>query len=143
METSLEISVTPSTEPVGDERLAEILAAPGFGIHFTDHMYVAEWTPEPHHAAFPGMLSGGVIGTLLDCHSNWTAAWTLMRAAGAERPPCTVTAEYHVRLLRPTPTEGTVTPTACKTVRKRSLWLGLVPLLGMQPFALLPSYEIG
>jgi branched-chain amino acid aminotransferase len=46
METSLEISVTPSTDPVGDERLAEILAAPGFGIHFTDHMYVAEWTPE-------------------------------------------------------------------------------------------------
>jgi branched-chain amino acid aminotransferase len=46
METSMEISVTPSTDPVGDERLAEILAAPGFGIHFTDHMYVAEWTPE-------------------------------------------------------------------------------------------------
>ena len=46
METSLEISVKPSTDPVGDERLAEILAAPGFGIHFTDHMYVAEWTPE-------------------------------------------------------------------------------------------------
>lgn len=70
---------------------------------------VAEWTPEPHHAAFPGMLSGGIIGTLLDCHSNWTAAWTLMRAAGVERPPCTVTADYHVRLLRPTPTAGSVT----------------------------------
>ena len=70
---------------------------------------VAEWTPQPHHAAFPGVLSGGIIGTLLDCHSNWTAAWTLMRAAGAERPPCTVTADYHVRLLRPTPTDGAVT----------------------------------
>ena len=46
METSFEISVTPSTDPVGDARLAEILAAPGFGTHFTDHMYVVEWTPE-------------------------------------------------------------------------------------------------
>jgi len=43
---SLDITVTPSTSPVPDERLAEILAAPGFGLHFTDHMYVAEWTPE-------------------------------------------------------------------------------------------------
>ena len=46
MATSLEISVTPSDDPVGDERLARILAAPGFGTHFTDHMFVAEWTPE-------------------------------------------------------------------------------------------------
>ena len=46
METSLEISVTPSTDPVGDARLAEILAAPGFGTNFTDHMYVVEWTPD-------------------------------------------------------------------------------------------------
>lgn len=67
---------------------------------------VAEWTPEPHHEAFPGMLSGGIIGTLLDCHSNWTAAHHLMREAKAETPPCTVTADYAVRLLRPTPTGG-------------------------------------
>jgi len=73
---------------------------------------VAVWTPEKHHEAFEGMLSGGIIGTLLDCHSNWTAAYALMRAAGADHPPCTVTAEYHVRLLRPTPTDGPVTMTA-------------------------------
>ena len=30
--------------------------------------------PEAHHEAFPGMINGGVIGTLLDCHGNWTAA---------------------------------------------------------------------
>ncbi len=46
METSFEISVNPSSDPVDDERLSEILAAPGFGTHFTDHMYVAEWTPD-------------------------------------------------------------------------------------------------
>jgi len=70
---------------------------------------VAEWRPEPYHAAFPGVLNGGVIGTLLDCHSNWTAAWHLMKQSGVETPPCTVTAEFHVKLRRPTPTDGPVT----------------------------------
>jgi branched-chain amino acid aminotransferase len=42
----VDISITPREDRTSPERLAEILAAPGFGIHFTDHMYVAEWTPE-------------------------------------------------------------------------------------------------
>ena len=70
---------------------------------------VAHWTPQRHHEAAEGMLNGGIIGTLLDCHSNWTAAWHLMRAAGVEKPPCTVTAEYHIRMLRPTPSDGPLT----------------------------------
>src|SRR5690606_38408067 len=37
---------TPNPSPVPDDRLAEILAAPGFGQHFTDHMLTVEWTPE-------------------------------------------------------------------------------------------------
>lgn len=69
---------------------------------------VATWQAEQHHEAFPGMLNGGIIGALLDCHSNWTAAWHLMKKAGADRPPCTVTAEYSIKLLRPTPTNGPV-----------------------------------
>jgi acyl-coenzyme A thioesterase PaaI-like protein len=68
----------------------------------------ATWTPEPHHEAFPGMLNGGIIGALLDCHSNWTAAFHLMRKSGADHPPCTVTADFHVKLLRPTPSGGPV-----------------------------------
>lgn len=66
---------------------------------------VAEWSAETHHEAFDGVLNGGIIGTLLDCHSNWTAAHHLMRAAGAERPPACVTADYAVRMLRPTPAD--------------------------------------
>ena len=69
---------------------------------------VAEWRAETHHEAFPGMLSGGICGTLLDCHSNWAAAAHLMRKAGAETPPCTVTAEFAVKLLRPCPTAGPI-----------------------------------
>ena len=70
---------------------------------------VCTWTPEPHHEAFPGVLNGGICGALLDCHSNWTAAWRLMLRAGAETPPCTVTSDFHVVLKRPTPTDVPLT----------------------------------
>jgi acyl-coenzyme A thioesterase PaaI-like protein len=69
---------------------------------------VADWKPESYHEAFPGMLNGGIIGSLLDCHSNWTAAYHLMKSAGLDQPPCTVTAEYAIKLLRPTPTNAPV-----------------------------------
>lgn len=69
---------------------------------------VAEWMAQPHHEAFPGALNGGIIGTLLDCHCNWTAAWHLMRQAHADQPPCTVTADYAITLKRPTPSSGPV-----------------------------------
>jgi acyl-coenzyme A thioesterase PaaI-like protein len=64
---------------------------------------VAEWQPSPRHEAFDGVVNGGIIGTLLDCHSNWTAASHLMLRRGVERPPTTVTLAYAVRLVRPTP----------------------------------------
>lgn len=66
---------------------------------------VAEWTPEPFHEAFPGVLNGGIVGSILDCHSNWTTAWHLMRRNQLDHPPCTVTADYSIKLLAPTPTD--------------------------------------
>ena len=73
---------------------------------------VAEWTPQPKYEAFSGVLNGGVIGTLLDCHCNWTAAYHLMKSAGTDHPPCTVTAEYSIKLLRPTPSNAPVSLSA-------------------------------
>src|SRR5215213_5676146 len=70
--------------------------------------FVAEWTAEPHHQAFPGVLNGGIIGALLDCHSNWTAAYFLMKNNAKTAPDCTVTAEFHVKLLRPTPSDALI-----------------------------------
>jgi acyl-coenzyme A thioesterase PaaI-like protein len=67
---------------------------------------VADWSAETHHEAFDGVLNGGIIGALLDCHSNWTAAYHLMQTGRTDRPPACVTAEYAVRLLRPTPTDA-------------------------------------
>ncbi len=62
-----------------------------------------EFNPQEEHQAFPGMINGGIIGTLLDCHGNWTAAIALMDEKGSSKPPCTVTASYSVNLKRPTP----------------------------------------
>ena len=90
--------------PANEKGLRIRSLAPGEG----EEEVVCEWRPEPHHEAFPGMLNGGIVGALLDCHSNWAASYHLMRRAGLERPPCTVTAEYSVRLLRPTPTDATL-----------------------------------
>lgn len=58
------------------------------------------------------MLSGGIIGTLLDCHSNWAATSHLMEKLGLDAAPCTVTANYSVNLKRPTPTDGPIFLTA-------------------------------
>ena len=46
-----------------------------------------KFMPEPHHQAFPGMVNGGIIGTLLDCHGNWAAAIALMDEQGLDEPP--------------------------------------------------------
>jgi acyl-coenzyme A thioesterase PaaI-like protein len=64
---------------------------------------VATFTPQPHHIAFEGMINGGIIGVLLDCHLNWTAAWHLMQKNKLEKPPCCVTAKYEVTFNFPTP----------------------------------------
>jgi len=64
---------------------------------------ICDWTPEKHHEAFEGFLSGGIIGTLLDCHCNWTAAYHLMKKAGESQVPFTVTADYTITMKKPTP----------------------------------------
>ena len=75
-------------------RLILIRCAEGLELRFT---------PSEEHQAFPGMVNGGIIGSLLDCHGNWAAAIALMDKSGLEEPPCTVTAKYSVSLRRPTP----------------------------------------
>lgn len=70
---------------------------------------VAHFEPAPHHQAFDNVLSGGICGTLLDCHSNWCAAYFIMKLRAEDAPPCTVTARYAVDLLAPTPMNKIIT----------------------------------
>lgn len=64
---------------------------------------VCDWKPKTQHHAFEGILNGGIIGTILDCHSNWTAVHAMMERDRTDIPPPTVTAEFTVRMHRPTP----------------------------------------
>ena len=57
------------------------------------------------------MLNGGVIGTLASIkHANWAAAMFLMHERTLDGPPGCVTAEYSIKLRRPTPTDQPVYP---------------------------------
>lgn len=77
------------------------------GLHIKSVPYedkvVSYWKPDSKYNAFEGILSGGIVSTLLDCHSNFSAAYSLMFYRCQERLTPTVTAEYKVKLKRPTP----------------------------------------
>lgn len=55
------------------------------------------------HLCFPGIVSGGIITTIFDCHGNWTAAIALMDRSRLSRPPLTLTSEMLVNYKEPTP----------------------------------------
>lgn len=74
--------------------------------YLLQEVVVAQWQPQPHHAAVSGVLCGGFIGTLIDCHSGAALAQAVEQAEGrwpwAETPGW-ATAVYRVDMLRPTP----------------------------------------
>lgn len=49
------------------------------------------------YQAFPGIVNGGAVGGLFDCHGNWTAAIALMDHSSLPKPPLTLTSEVLVR----------------------------------------------
>eukprot|EP01025_Chloroclados_australasicus_P018952 TRINITY_DN2013_c0_g1_i2.p1 TRINITY_DN2013_c0_g1~~TRINITY_DN2013_c0_g1_i2.p1 ORF type:complete len:237 (+),score=21.60 TRINITY_DN2013_c0_g1_i2:352-1062(+) len=53
--------------------------------------------------AFPGIINGGIISTLMDCHGNWTAAVALMDRAVLAKPPLTLTSQILVDYKEITP----------------------------------------
>ena len=70
---------------------------------------ICNFKPQPHHQAYEGMINGGIIGALFDCHMNWTACWHLMNRTQVPIPPCTVTAKFGVEFFAPTPSETLLT----------------------------------
>lgn len=65
--------------------------------------YVVRFHPKEEHQAFEGVINGGIIGAVFDCHSNWAAAHAIFLNNPEKDFPSTVTAEYSVKLKRPTP----------------------------------------
>jgi acyl-coenzyme A thioesterase PaaI-like protein len=73
---------------------------------------VATFQPEEYHLAFPGVLNGGIIATLIDCHALNAANSAAFRAEGREydMDPLNgfVTGSLFVKYLKPTPTDEPV-----------------------------------
>lgn len=81
------------------------------GLHIESHWdgeeAVCTFTPSHYHIAIPGYVYGGLIASLIDCHSTGTASAAAYRAEGRAmdtQPPLRfVTASLKVDYLRPTP----------------------------------------
>lgn len=73
---------------------------------------VTRFKPEPFHTSLPGYAYGGLIASLIDCHSTGTAAAAMYRSEGREMgtlPPFRfVTGSLHVDFLKPTPLDATL-----------------------------------
>jgi len=71
---------------------------------------VTRFSPRPEHTAIPGFVYGGLLASLVDCHSTGTAAAAMYRAEGREMDSLPafrfVTASLHVDFLKPTPLNG-------------------------------------
>ena len=71
---------------------------------------VATFQPEVYHTAIPGYVYGGLIASLIDCHSTGTAAAAAYRAEGrtmdSEPALRYLTASLHVDYFKPTPIDG-------------------------------------
>jgi acyl-coenzyme A thioesterase PaaI-like protein len=71
---------------------------------------VCIFQPRPEHTAVPGYVYGGLIASLIDCHSTGTAAAAAYLAEGRamDTEPALrfLTASLHVDYLRPTPIDG-------------------------------------
>jgi len=72
--------------------------------HWHGDELVCRWRPLPHHIGHPGVVYGGTIASIVDCHSIWTALATYCRETGADiaagTPPF-VTGKLTVSYLRP------------------------------------------
>ncbi len=75
--------------------------------YWEDGQGVTRYTPRPEHIAVPGFVYGGLIASLVDCHSAGVAAWAWVHHKGIdltrEPAPRFVTASLQVDFRKPTP----------------------------------------
>ncbi|MEA3230902.1 MAG: PaaI family thioesterase [Thermodesulfobacteriota bacterium] len=74
---------------------------------------ICRFTPKPYHMAMPGYVYGGLIASVIDCHSTGTAAAAAYRAEGRKMGTLPelryVTASLQVDYLKPTPIDTEMT----------------------------------
>lgn len=71
---------------------------------------ISKFTPKPEHTALPGFVYGGLIASLIDCHSTGSGSAALYKAQKekSENYPRCVTASLDVEYLKPTPIDCTL-----------------------------------
>ena len=71
---------------------------------------VTRFRPEPFHTSVPGFAYGGLIASLIDCHSTASAAASMYRQEGRSMDSLPafrfVTGSLHVDFLKPTPIDA-------------------------------------
>jgi acyl-coenzyme A thioesterase PaaI-like protein len=82
---------------------------------------VCRYQPEPHQAGWPGVLNGGILATLVDCHCVCTAIADARHGreehAADAAPVVFATGSLAVSYLRPVPIDALVELTARITER--------------------------
>ncbi len=73
---------------------------------------VSHFTPKPEHTALPGYVYGGLIASLIDCHSTGTGSAAIYKNLddkdkGENYPRC-ITASLKVDFIKPTPIDCTL-----------------------------------
>jgi len=73
---------------------------------------VTRYMPQPYETSVPGFAYGGLIASLIDCHSTGTAAAAMYRQEGRDLDTLPafrfVTGSLHVDYLKPTPIDGPI-----------------------------------
>ena len=73
---------------------------------------VTRYIPQPYETSVPGFAYGGLIASLIDCHSTGTAAAAMYRQEGRDLDTLPafrfVTGSLHVDYLKPTPIDGPI-----------------------------------
>lgn len=66
---------------------------------------LCSWLPKPFQIGHPGYVFGGIIASVIDCHTMWTAMAHWCRENGVEQPgpgtPPFVTGRLAVNYLKP------------------------------------------
>jgi len=83
-----------NTRPIQDSYPDDIAVCFGCGRHNPDGLKietywdgaegVCRFMPEPRHAAYPGVVYGGLIASVIDCHSVGTAVAEAYQREGRE-----------------------------------------------------------
>lgn len=104
-------------KPIQDYYPAEIAICYGCGrenpqglhikTHWDGETGVCRFTPRPEHTAFPGFVYGGLLASLIDCHSIGTAIAAMYTHEGRDPAADTsitcVTGKLDISYKRPTP----------------------------------------